>query len=372
MWLTFVGDLACPVGVAPNLEGVSGRHFRTTIVNLEGALPHNPEDRCRSEWPGDRKLYNGPGVQHVLSQLNVDVASLANNHIADCSVPIGVTRARLEELGVAACGAGSDIEEAREPAVLHRYGEKLVFLSFGWASIECDPATKTQEGVNPLEAAHVLACVEEMRDQDRDATLVLLMHWNYELEPFPQPLHRRLAFRAIEKGADAVVGHHPHVVGGAEKYRDAPIVYSLGNWFMPQGRWFGSRIDWPEMVNRQLAFEWNVRSHECRFHWYEYQEENHAIVDRGVEPWNGERISALSGFRELSQAEYVDWFRENRHQRSALPVFVDPRHTVRNSIKAGWIRVRSCGVKLREFVREAWRMRPGASRSLGMGDNRDT
>lgn len=40
---------------------------------------------------------------------------------------------------------------------------------------------------------------------------------------------RRWARAVIEAGADAVVGHGPHVLRGIEFYRGVPIVYSLGN-----------------------------------------------------------------------------------------------------------------------------------------------
>lgn len=350
MWLTFVGDVACPVGALPTFEGLEVKHFQTTIVNFEGALAHNPQKYCRSRWPGTRKLYNGPCVERMLSRLNVRVASLANNHITDCSVPVSVTRARLKRLGIASCGAGKDIKEAKEPAVVQSSGQKLVFLPFGWDNIECVPARKYRQGVNPLEPDHVLDCVDEMKERHPDATLVLLMHWNYELEPFPQPLHRRLAFQAIEKGVAGIIGHHPHVAGGAEKYCGAPIIYTLGNWYLPQGRKFGFMIDWPERVRYQLAFEWNVKSGESRFHWYYYKAKDDIICDRGVEQWDGERISALSPFRGMSHGQYKEWFRKNRLQRSALPIYVDSRHRVRNRIKDIWIRIRSYLINLRSFL----------------------
>ena len=40
------------------------------------------------------------------------------------------------------------------------------------------------------------------------------------------------ARRCIDTGADAFVGHGPHVLRGIEVYRDAPIFYSLGNFLM--------------------------------------------------------------------------------------------------------------------------------------------
>ncbi|HET9726515.1 MAG TPA: CapA family protein, partial [Gemmatimonadales bacterium] len=40
---------------------------------------------------------------------------------------------------------------------------------------------------------------------------------------------RRWARAVIDAGADAVIGHGPHVLRGIEFYRERPIVYSLGN-----------------------------------------------------------------------------------------------------------------------------------------------
>ncbi|MBA2457547.1 MAG: CapA family protein, partial [Gemmatimonadales bacterium] len=46
---------------------------------------------------------------------------------------------------------------------------------------------------------------------------------------------RRWARAVIDAGADAVVGHGPHVLRGVEFYRGRPIVYSLGNFLTYRG-----------------------------------------------------------------------------------------------------------------------------------------
>jgi hypothetical protein len=46
---------------------------------------------------------------------------------------------------------------------------------------------------------------------------------------------RRWARAVVDAGADAVVGHGPHVLRGAEFYRGIPIVYSLGNFLTYRG-----------------------------------------------------------------------------------------------------------------------------------------
>ena len=42
-------------------------------------------------------------------------------------------------------------------------------------------------------------------------------------------MQKDLAHYAIDQGANLVIGHHPHVVQGVEKYKNAYIAYSLGN-----------------------------------------------------------------------------------------------------------------------------------------------
>jgi poly-gamma-glutamate synthesis protein (capsule biosynthesis protein) len=46
-----------------------------------------------------------------------------------------------------------------------------------------------------------------------------------ELATYQRPLGHAL----VDAGADAVIGHHPHVLHGIELYRERPIFYSLGN-----------------------------------------------------------------------------------------------------------------------------------------------
>ena len=46
---------------------------------------------------------------------------------------------------------------------------------------------------------------------------------------------RRWAHAVVDAGADAVVGHGPHVLRGIELYRGRPIAYSLGNFLTYRG-----------------------------------------------------------------------------------------------------------------------------------------
>ena len=50
-----------------------------------------------------------------------------------------------------------------------------------------------------------------------------------ESSAVPTDIQKKLAYTAIDNGTDLVIGHHPHVLQGIEKYKGKYILYSLGN-----------------------------------------------------------------------------------------------------------------------------------------------
>jgi poly-gamma-glutamate synthesis protein (capsule biosynthesis protein) len=62
--------------------------------------------------------------------------------------------------------------------------------------------------------------------------VVVSYHGGGEYIEAPMPRARVVARAAIDAGADAFLGHHPHVVQGVEIRRGRPIFYSLGNLLM--------------------------------------------------------------------------------------------------------------------------------------------
>jgi len=59
--------------------------------------------------------------------------------------------------------------------------------------------------------------------------IVVFVHWGEEYEDSPGAHQRRAAKALIDRGADLVVGHHPHVLQGIERHGRGAIAYSLGN-----------------------------------------------------------------------------------------------------------------------------------------------
>jgi poly-gamma-glutamate capsule biosynthesis protein CapA/YwtB (metallophosphatase superfamily) len=77
---------------------------------------------------------------------------------------------------------------------------------------------------------------ERIRSARKETDLVVIhIHWgipNGWCAAFQGPLadyQRSLGHALIDAGADLLVGHHPHVVHGVERYKEGLIAYSLGH-----------------------------------------------------------------------------------------------------------------------------------------------
>ena len=334
----FIGDIAVPPGVAMAPGTWRDLFTGPTVANLEGGLV-GPHERP----PSRHQLFNTTRVVDYLDALNVRAVTLANNHITDVAPSPQTTIDLLAARNIAACGAGACLEESTRPVTFDDGGRLRVFLAFGWEVIGCRAARAARPGVNPLRPQALLSAVERARAAHPDATITLLVHWNYEFELFPQPMHRQLAFAAVERGADAVVGCHPHCVGGVEIHRGAPIVYSLGNWLLPHGVFFGGRLRYPPAADLQLAFEWQPEDGNMVCHWFEYQRRDHSLVHlRSEHVADSQWIAERTPFAGMPHDEYTRWFGAHRRRRRGLPVYADYRNAGPN-----WCRDRYVGLRNR-------------------------
>ena len=71
------------------------------------------------------------------------------------------------------------------------------------------------------------ARVRELRP--RVDVVVVSLHWGVEYNQSANAGQIALAHALVDAGADLILGHHPHVVQGLERYKGAVIAYSLGN-----------------------------------------------------------------------------------------------------------------------------------------------
>ncbi len=349
--LTFLGDVACPNELVASAAAIERLPFGATVINLEGALC--PPDKLGSV--PRRALYNSTRLLPTLAQWNVRAATLANNHISDLGRLPSETNRRLDEVGIGAFGAGDNLAEASRPFGLTVGGAEVQLLGFNWEVIPWRSAGRNRAGANPLQPPAVFDSLRRILSERREAQVVIVMHWNIELERFPQPAQRLMAFDLIDAGAAAVIGHHPHCPQGIEWHAGRPIVYSLGDWFLPQGDYFGLRINLPEYTIGQLAFEWDPQGISSKCHWFEYDRQSHNVrLVASDDAKSSSRARKLTPFAGLSHPEYVRWFSKHRVKSRGLPIYRDYRHALRNrfrdwySIGRGWIVRRAAAWNLRE------------------------
>jgi poly-gamma-glutamate capsule biosynthesis protein CapA/YwtB (metallophosphatase superfamily) len=197
------------------------RKVDLAMVNLESTL-------TTAETPLD-KSFNfkaDPAAVELLTEGGVDVVTLANNHAMDYQGEgLAETLKTLEKSGIHHLGAGMDLAQARKPKIIDVKGQRVAYL--GYYGADLHSATPEEAGTNPALNERIAEDIKAIRDQVD--WVVINYHWGEELAEQPADWQRELARFSIDHGADVIVGHHPHVLQGAEIYKGRPIAYSLGN-----------------------------------------------------------------------------------------------------------------------------------------------
>lgn len=196
------------------------------LANLEAPLTGRGDTYLEKTY----HLRNAPSVSlPILEELSVDGVSLANNHMMDYG-PRGLlsTLRLLDKNGIRYTGAGASLREAVQPVFFERKGRTIGFLSFSntyprefWANVG-KPGTAYGE-------PRVVEAMTSFASRYADRVIVSF-HWGGEGKIKPKRYQIALAHRAVDAGADVVFGHHPHTIQPMERYRDALIFYSLGNY----------------------------------------------------------------------------------------------------------------------------------------------
>lgn len=201
------------------------------FANLECAVSYRG-----SPVPGKGFTFRGsPASIPAMRGAGIDVVSHANNHARDFGGEALVdTLFHLEANGIAHCGSGADITQARRPAYLTANGLRVAFLAYNDVNYYGWPAGPGYPGVaDASDAGRIAAEVSAARE--RSDLVVVSFHWGVEKEYDPTSRQRYLAHLAVDHGADLVLGHHPHVVQGMEIYKGRLIAYSLGNFVFNPG-----------------------------------------------------------------------------------------------------------------------------------------
>lgn len=179
-----------------------------------------------------------PDKIQIFRGLGADIVSLANNHIYDYGeVGFYDTIDNLQKASMPYVGAGNNLEEAAKPYYFIVNGVKvgIVAASCAEKSTSFNPvATAETHGI--MGTYDSAAFVDAIKKADAECDiLVAYVHWGTENTTVLDAQQKKLAREYIDAGVDAVIGGHTHCLQGMEFYKNAPIVYSVGNF------WFNSR-----------------------------------------------------------------------------------------------------------------------------------
>jgi poly-gamma-glutamate synthesis protein (capsule biosynthesis protein) len=194
------------------------------MVNLE-----NPVTTRGKRVPKPYNFRMHPRFLRALTDCGIDIVTIANNHVFDYGKEgLFDTISYLDSSGVKHVGAGRDYREAYRPVLFHIRGRTIGFLGY-YGGGEAPGAGKNRPGVARRDLPRVRDAILALKNTLHADYIVVNLHWGTEKARFPDNEQSAFARNVIDAGADAVIGHHPHVLQGIERYHDGVIAYSLGN-----------------------------------------------------------------------------------------------------------------------------------------------
>jgi len=225
-----------------------------------------------------------------------------------------------------------NLEEATMPCIINIKDISIGLLSFGWDLIQCHKASNKTPGVAPIDKDLILQQIKVLRK--KVDILIVFLHWGYELEIYPLPVHRKLARILIENGVDFVIGSHPHIIQGFEKYKNSYIFYSLGNFFFPNILYDNKASPYFNKIERMnllkdgllvVAHIDDAIRKEYRLEYFQVRDNDglSSKYPRVIIPskFFGDYICSLNEPLSLEDNAYCIFFYQNRLRRKCLPVF---------------------------------------------------
>jgi poly-gamma-glutamate capsule biosynthesis protein CapA/YwtB (metallophosphatase superfamily) len=223
-------------------------------ANLEGLLVKSAGPKIdipdKPEW-----THPGPDGVKALKASNIAVVGVANN-VASGRENILKSLAVLKDHGILYAGAGRNLDEAHQPAIVERKGVKIGFLQYAarWYQDKDMIATATEAGVAKISSLdgvtidardleRVRADIKALRPR---VDIIVVSQHNRDGATAVQfgaakatratknrtdteDYQRQFAHVALDSGADLVFGHGTHRLQGVEVYNGKPILYAIGH-----------------------------------------------------------------------------------------------------------------------------------------------
>lgn len=194
-----------------------------------------------------------PANVQILKDMGVDIVSLANNHASDYGeISLLDTLDTLEGAGIPYVGAGRDLEEASKVVFYQKGDMRIGVVSATEVERMASPDTKgaTENTPGTFRCFQNDALEEVIREAKKECDfLIVVVHWGTESTDELDWSQPGQAADFTAAGADVVIGAHPHVLQEIAYVNEAPVFYSLGNY------WFNSKTQDSCLVTLEIGDE---------------------------------------------------------------------------------------------------------------------
>jgi len=261
--LSFVGDILLSRGVASQIEtkGVDYPFANVkemfledslTIGNLEGPLTENDQGVYKNRHIVFKA---SPQLANTLENNGLNLLTLANNHSMDYGYQgLQDTIKALKEQGLDIMGTRG------QQSNLHTFvGENgMTFGFLGYTVFPPEGYIMSEKRTDVVYYNPQLVQYEITEARKQCDYLIVEMHWGKEYDTYYSTSQEKVGRALIDSGADVVMGHHPHVIQGIEKYKGKYIFYSIGNFIFDHQnyRYTDESVVLQMVVEDEASIEW--------------------------------------------------------------------------------------------------------------------
>ncbi len=190
------------------------KEFDVVIANLEGPIVEMDRNLCQQKEFNFQFASNTP---ERLKGAGITMVNIANNHSYDCyKAGFESTKRYLEKAGIDYIG-DNILEKSFIIKTINN--KKIAFVGMD-ETVQLIPISKFYPLLKKLKT--------------ENDYIVVNIHWGKEYERKATSTQIAIAHALIDNGADAIFGHHPHVIEPVEIYKGKTIFYSLGNFVFDQ------------------------------------------------------------------------------------------------------------------------------------------
>lgn len=220
------------------------------LINLESPIFQGPDKRSDVT----AILSNHPAVMDFLTSHKLCILNLANNHIMDYGVAgLRHTISLLQKNNLNYVGAGNNEEEANRECIIECKGRRISFVAYTSNERNVRAIIARSDSPGCATFLDLDRAVRQVRALKQKTDVVCVsLHWGNEYFQYPSPAQIETAHILADAGATFVIGHHPHVIQGIEKYKNSLIMYSLGNFFFPPFRSTTGRRQYQKPLTRDF------------------------------------------------------------------------------------------------------------------------